>query len=441
MKKVLFTVLAATATLVACNKAEVTASVSDTNRIVRFQTNNIYEFDTKAMTSGNVSIWAGDPINTVNASYTISGSNLAGNQILWGVDQVGTETATEFFSVYPYKSEYAFSHGTTGLPVTVGSTITLDEAFNFTVAAKKAAPGTDAENPASVAFAYSHPFAKITYQITNSSDDAIASATISGVYHAAVMDYTGTESISTTISLPASPVTVNDVAMTQERDVSGKKVFSTVTTPGSVTPVIKVTMHSGNVYTFTAGSALSATAGKAYVAQISITSTHISTNSSRTFGATFSETDWATDNETFNSPGSENKTTTTGDTNWPVIRGKNIKVGSDLSGNFERAYYMQCVGANSYKLVIQKTTASDGETAHFKVNIPGTGAWYGNDNEVPNVSSTGWSKFTGDGEGDDPHVQWGGDTDSYITIYYYSDKNPKEIWVASGNDTAWPFSE
>ena len=60
MKKLFFVLCAAAATLVACNKAEVAAPVANDNaRVVKFAAENLYEFETKAIT-GSVGIWAGD---------------------------------------------------------------------------------------------------------------------------------------------------------------------------------------------------------------------------------------------------------------------------------------------------------------------------------------------------------------------------------------------
>ncbi len=115
MKKVFLIAAAAVATLAACNKAETPGQVNEASRIVKFQVTNNYSFQTKAEigAGSQVAIYAGDPINASNQAYTVgampttepaAAGTLTGSSIEWGIEQIGTSTATKFFAMYPYAS-------------------------------------------------------------------------------------------------------------------------------------------------------------------------------------------------------------------------------------------------------------------------------------------------------------------------------------------------
>ena len=308
MKKILFVLCAAAATLVACNKAEVATPDNTGDRVVRFQAENLYAFETKAM-SGNVGIWAGSPINTNNASYTIDGSNLTGSSILWGIEQLGTATPSYFFAKYPYGAEDSFSHST-GLSFAIrtdsGDNKTEDvaSALNYMVAGVKAAPGTG-ESPATVAFNFKHPFAKLVYKVTNTSDDNIRCATISGAAWAGTIDYAETEAAAPQVlTVTATPsATRTDGTEANNAYMNGGEwdetenafVFYTITLPvASLSPSITIFMHSGAKYTYNVSSPINAEAGKIYTATINIdgTNNHSHITNNRVVTASFSETDW-----------------------------------------------------------------------------------------------------------------------------------------------------
>lgn len=434
MKKLFFVLCAAAATLVACNKAEVAAPVANDNaRVVKFAAENLYEFETKAIT-GSVGIWAGDPINANNQSYTISGSSLTGSSILWGIEQAGTNNPSEFFAMYPYDSDASFTHGT-GYAFTIRTdtgdhkTEDIAAAENFMVAATKAAPGTD-ETPAAVTFNFVHPFAKIVYKITNNSDDAIRCATIAGVYWNGTIDYSGSEvgplAVAATYSGSATDGTEANKTWLNGGDlVEGKYVFHTITMPKSgLTPAITVYMHSGATYTFNISGTLTAEAGKVYTANIELTHVQTSSTLGRTVSSTFTETDW-TDGEGPTIASGDNYSSSTA---WPILKGVNFELvragGNIAANNWSTALPMTCVGTHLYRAVIKKTDAAN---IKFKAVIPGvTDSWYGKGTQTTDGD---WQHYTG-GDGD---IEWGGDVDDLISIYFNDDTH--EIYVRTGDFT------
>lgn len=399
MKKTLFCALAAVAALVACNKAEVsTPVVSDASRVVSFKAENLYTFQTKAMESGTVGIWAGAPINEENKAYTISGSTLSGSSILWGIEQAGTDTPSYFFAMYPRVADASFTHGTGysyAIRVDSGDNKTEDiaTAENFMVAATKAAPGTD-ETPATVAFSFSHPFAKIVYRITNSSDDAIRCATIKGVYWNGTIDYTEAEATGAKTVTATHTGSVTDGTETHNTYLNGgdlvddKYVFHTITMPAEgLVPEIKVLMWSGATFSFSVDGYLDAVAGKEYTADITLSAAHDHTESSveRTMTASFSATDWTAgeapdmDDEEYSGTGVDH---------WGYIKGD---LNDDLD-NWGGGIPMKCIGKDKWEVTL--TSAAD---KHFKPVMKsesdGSLTWYGQSsyddgNQRSNISSS-----------------------------------------------------
>ena len=402
--------------------------------MISFKAENLYSFDTKAMESGTVRIWAGSPIDA-SSTYTIDGASLTGGTLLWGVSQAGTTTSSDFFSVYPSAAGETFAHGTTGFDYEITGAddaayrTKTSEAIDLTVAAKKAAPGT-AETPATVALSYTHPFAKIVYVITNSSDDSIEKATISGVYHHGIFDYSESAGVLSTTTSTGEYTTVSDKAMVQS-NASNVYTFSTVSVPHtSVNPQIKIYMHSGAYYTFSLTAAQDLAAGMLYTASITIDHTQQTSSVSRTVTCSFTETDWPDSDHdtdvTFDTSGD----TYTDATSWPCIKGRNIKVGTDLSGNFERSFPMTCVGANSYKIVIQKQ--NNDNNFEFKVYVSGTDTWYGRATSSTNATTDGdWKYYTLSSPGSD--IVWSDHVDGKITLYYYKDSGT--LYVRTGEQT------
>lgn len=447
MKKILFILCAAAATLVACNKAEVAAPVANSSRIVRFETENLYSFETKAMSAGEfVGIWSAAPAEVgSNVKYTIAEGSpkktlSATSPILWGVEQAGTSTTSDFFAVYPWKDAETFTHGSTGyvynVDLTTGDTKTasIERAEQLMVAASKAAPGTG-ETPDPVDLSFKHPFAKIVYTITNNSDDAIRCATISGVYWNGSIDYSGegpVYDVTATLSGSATDGTEANKTWLNGNSTDG---FYTITYPKSdLAPAIKVFMYSGATYTFSLSSTLNAQAGKVYTASITLDHLQTQTSNGRSIAGTFTESDWS--DPVAQTVASSNGYEEGEMESRPQLKGRNLKVGSNASGDFERDYPMALVGVNDldehiYRITVQKNAAVN-TSMEFKVKVGNN--WYGKDSQADETGSTGWVKVTGDGANNDPNMEWGysDDADSYVTIYYNYTSHC--MYVKSGED-------
>lgn len=400
MKKIFIAVLAVAAALTACNKAEIQAPVSDASRVVKFTADNFYTFETKAaMESGTVGIWAGAPINANNQTYTISGSNLTGNSILWGIEQAGTTTPSYFFAMYPRVDGASFTHGTGysyAIRVDSGDNKTADiaTAEEFMVAATKAAPGTEA-TPATVAFSFSHPFAKIVYKVTNNSDDAIRCATIAGVYWNGTIDYveaeaTGAKTVTATKSGEVTDGTEAHNTYLNGGDlVDGKYVFHTITMPSTgLAPVIKVFMWSGATFTFNIDGTLNAEAGKEYTANITISNSHDHGASTvgRTMTASFTATDWTAGAAPTVASG--DGYSNTGIDHWGYIKGD---LNEALNG-WQTDLPMKCIGNDKWEVTVT-SEASKNFKPVMKSTSDNSLTWYGQAswdeaNQRINISST-----------------------------------------------------
>ena len=187
MKKIFVAILAAAAVFAACNKAEIKTPVSDEARVVKFGVTNFYNFETKAAIAANahVAIYAGAPINVKNADYTVAtmptadpaaAGTLSGSAILWGVQQMGTDTDTKFFAMYPRETDEANNAFDTETPLPYAIEASAEsEAYakDFLVDVVDQHPGNDVEHPNTVTFNLEHPFVLLRYAITNASPDDV----------------------------------------------------------------------------------------------------------------------------------------------------------------------------------------------------------------------------------------------------------------------------
>ena len=436
MKRYFFLAAIAAAAFVSCDKADVeTPNVPESSRIVKFTTQNLYSFDTKAAlaVSGHVAIYAGAPINVKNADYTVASmptaepaaaGTLTGDAILWGIEQIGTNTDTKFFAMYPYavsddRNAFDAEHP---LPYSIDASAESEAyAKDFLVDVVDQHPGADVEHPNTVSFALEHPFVLLRYVITNASDDTIKKVEISGVHK------DGTLAYATAAVTPTGEAIAANAAreMPLESEEGNVKTFYSVIMPESVAinPTIKITTWGGCTSTYSLSAAQTFLAGKSYTASITYSNTHTAVTSNRTMTADFDVEPWsAASNPTVGDQANYDDNAD----NWPIIKGVGIS-GCSWDGGLA----MTCVGDNSYRKVI--TLSGDG--AHeFKVyKASGTGVWYG-------FSSTetvdGWTKIVTT-TGDAANVSITGDADATFTIYYYEKDNsdPHEIWVKAGDVT------
>lgn len=437
MKKSFILILAAAATLVACQKSQV-VTPKENNRLVKFTTENLYQFDTKAMT-GSVKVWAGSPINS-NSEYSISGSNLTGGSLLWGVEQAGTTTPSYFFAKYPYVAGDAFTHTSAAydcsIDVSTGDakTIAIDAAVNLMVAATKAAPGTG-EDPAAVAFSFKHPFAKLVYNVTNNSDDAVQFATISGVAWNGSIDYTETDADApqqlTVTATPTAARTTGAEASNEFMNggwdsTAEKYVYYTISLPAaSMSPVITIKMYSGATYTYSLSSAITLEAGKIYTANITLGNTHnhSSVTNNRTVTATFTETDWA-DAASQPSLAVSDGYDASGITYWAYVSASSYD-GSTYN-NFATKKPMSLVGDHLWKTTITFAAAGTDDVRKFKLRI--NDAWVGQTAKTSDDHD--WSVWTvAEGTGDDISNSFKASTTYTI---YFKNYGTKQCYVKEG---------
>lgn len=428
MKKIFLTIIAVAATLVACNKAEVApVNANDDARIVKFNVTNNYAFETKTAiaASSHVAIYAGEPINFANQDYTVgsmptaepaAAGTLSGSSIKWGVEQVGTETNTKFFAMYPYEDDAARDEfdATHTLSYTIDATTASEEyAKDFLVDVVDQNPGTDVEHPNAVTFNLEHPFALLRYAITNTSDDAIQKVEIYGVHKSGTLAYS-TAAITATGDAIASGSPRN---MPQESVVDNVYTYYSVIVPeNSINPTIKITTWGGESCTYALSAAQNFVAGKTYTASITYGgTTHAATTSVRDLTVGFNVTDWSA---AVNPTVGDKANATDNTDNWPFVRGTNF--GSD----WDTGLAMKCMGENTYRLVITATAAGE-----FKIYKKTGNTWLGK---------------SGDPSTDDEWSYWAAvdadnvpiDAAGTYTIYYYSDgPSGAQIWLKSGNET------
>ena len=369
MKKAFVTILGLAACLVACNKAEKVAPAAlDPNRPVQFTVSNIYTLDTKADAIANgkaVAIYAGSPINADNVSATVTmeagatSGTLAPtvtNSLLWGVGQ--TTQATKFLAVYPYETTRPLvgeTEETKYIEYSITDAESVEYADKFLAAAASQAPGTG-ETPAKVALAFKHPFAKLVYNISNTSDDFVASAAISGIRRTGHLMFATGEVTTTGEAVAADEA----VAL----NANGVNSFMTVVMPEStaVNPVVTVTMVSGATYTFQLAAPTALAAGKVYTANIAISGSHSTTESNRTVLGTFTVTDWQNvDAGNLTAGGS------TAAAKWWYLEGNIDTVDGTTDGNWSKHIPFKCVGPVTWQVDFYYAGTNDYSTNGFKI--------------------------------------------------------------------------
>lgn len=426
MKKSIILVFAAGAALLACNKNEAisTSGVSDQDRVVKFEMTKLYSFDTKAAIGVNsaVAIYADNLANASNVSYTVSEMPtaepsavgiLSGEAIKWGIEQMGTNTSTKFFAMYPYADgdqRNAFSTSTA-----LAYNIDSDEyARDFMVDVVDQYPGSDVEHPNPVTFNLEHPFAMLRYVITNSSDDAIRFVKIHGVHKTGNLAY-GTAAVTAT----GDALNAGTAAELSSESVAGNvyTYYSVIVPESSINPVITITTWTGATSTYALSAAQDFVAGKKYTASITYNHTHGVTTSNRTVEAGFNITDWDAEDVTAGTESGYTDDTS----NWPILK------GTGFGSSWESGLRMSCVGENSFRKVITKS--GDVQFKVYKEN----GTWYGFDSTE---TVDGWTKITTSTDGSAGNISLTGEN-GYYTIYYYAKSNsdPHEVWIKSGDVT------
>ena len=435
MKKLVLALAVAAAALCACTKAETLTSVNDEARIVKFSMGNFYSFNTRAAiaASTHVGIYASSPIGAYNQDYTVgsmptaepaAAGTLTGNSILWGAQQIGTDTPSKFFAIYPYASsdERNAFDAEHPIPYAIQATAESEEyAKDFLVDVVDQYPGNDEENPNTVSFNLHHPFAMLRYAITNSSDDVIRKVEIYGVHKTGNLAYNTAAVTATGDALTALTL----VEMPKESEVGSLSTYYSVIIPeASINPTIKITTWGGCTCTYQLSEAQEFQAGKTYTASITYSNTHSKNNSNRNLTATFNVTDWTA---AATNPTAGDQTGFNGNDNeWPYIKGANIDGVDDWSGYVP----MACIGENSYRKVIQLKAGET--TANIKI-YKDNGTWYGLGSAD---TYEGWNKITTSIDGGAANITVTAESaGGKVTIYYYIGDPNHEVWWKAGDVT------
>lgn len=383
MKKTLLTVLALAGLLSACQKAKEMPVVPA--RPVTFSVENLYSLETKAdaiATGKHVAVYAGAPINKENVSFNVTmneNSTTAGtltptvtNSLLWGVGQTTQET--KFLAVYPHETVRPLvgeAEAEKYIDYAIASAEDVAYAAEFLAAAASQAPGTG-ETPAKVALNFKHPFVKLVYNVTNTSDDAVASVKISGIRRTGHLMF-ATGAVTTTGEAVAAnaAVTLNYL---------GEGSYMTVVMPEStaVNPVITVVMASGAEYAFALAEGVALEAGKVYTAGIQITGSHGTEQSDRTVLGTFTVTDWTNVNA-----GSLTATGSTPAAKWWYLEGNIDEVTGTTDGNWGKHIPFKCVSATVWTVdfyyAATETDADHGFKIRYAADVSDWSEAYGKD--------------------------------------------------------------
>lgn len=371
MKKALISILAVAATLVACQKNDVT--VKNNPREVRFTVTNLGNYQFKSATLGlgedgcsTVGIYAED-LFADNVEATVSGTTLTpSSTIYWGVDQTANST---FVARYPYAGGAAVSGEYT---ITPNQSAIDDFSYHANVMHAVTSANPD---PGTVAFTFVHPFAKVSVDITNNlGADAVASVILKNVKQTASVLNLGTVPATITLSDAKSDVTAYATSATK---------YEMIVMPQSATSEmdIVVTTVKNCVYTFRITGDYTFKAGKVATAEVTLNPT--SGASGAPLGViSFAATDWTDDDDT-----------TVGTIGTPVLGEYWTVFGNvystadkdDVPDAWSKNYPMLYSAANTWTITLNyDDSASDDSGKGFKFKLGDT--YYGTSTEEAPVS-------------------------------------------------------
>lgn len=242
MKKLVFALAVVAAALCACNKAENPSG--EGRKAVKFTVENLGTVTLRSATlaigetgCSNVGIYAAD-LGANNVQATVSGSTLTpATTIYW---KVGQTEATQFVARYPHANDGTINGAYT---VTADQSAIDDFSYHANV---MSAVQTATPDPGTVAFNFTHPFAKVVVNVTNNlSADAVASVVLQNVKQtASSLDMT-TAPATTTLDNEVVPVNVTAYKVSATE-------FDMIILPQALTASmnIVVTTTLGSVYTF-----------------------------------------------------------------------------------------------------------------------------------------------------------------------------------------------
>lgn len=294
MKKIFFVLAAAAALLCSCNKNELAPNQGP--KAVQFTVANLGSYTLKSATLGlgeagcsNVGIYAAD-LGANNVQATVSGSSLTPvSTIYW---RVGQTEATQFVARYPH-ADGASINGEYEIPADQSAEDTFTYHANVMTAVQSATP-----DPGTVAFNFTHPFAKVVVNITNNLDaDAVASVVMQNVKLAAsALDMT---------TAPATPTLTDAKANVTAYRVSANSYALILMPQAAANDMnIVVTTTQNSVYTFRISNAsYTFHAGKTATAAVTLEPIGGSDFERNAVGAmTFATTDWVADEATTIAP-------------------------------------------------------------------------------------------------------------------------------------------
>ena len=240
MKKILFVFAAAAALLCSCNKSDLTANQGP--KAVQFTVANLGSYTLKSATlelgeagCSNVGIYASD-LGANNVQATVSGRALTpASTIYW---RVGQTEASQFVARYPYTVDAPIS-GEYTIPADQTSTDDYSYHANVMSAVQSATP-----DPGTVAFSFTHPFARVEVNITNNlGADAVDSVVMQNV-----------KLTASTLNMAVSPaaVTLADTKSNVFAHRASATSFELVLMPQPAADDmnIVVTTSKNSVYTF-----------------------------------------------------------------------------------------------------------------------------------------------------------------------------------------------
>lgn len=242
MKKTVLALAVVAAALCACTKPENPTGVG--RKPVKFTVGNLGTVTLKSATiaigedgCSKVGIYAAD-LGADNVQATVTGNALTpDNTIYW---KVGQTESTQFVARYPHANDGGINDA-----YTVAADQSSEDAFSYHANVMTAVQ-TASPDPGTVAFNFTHPFAKVVVNVTNNlGEDAVSSVVLQNVKQTASTLNMTTSPATTTLDGEEDPVNVTAYGVSATQ-------FAMIILPQALTASmnIVVTTSKGSVYTF-----------------------------------------------------------------------------------------------------------------------------------------------------------------------------------------------
>jgi len=287
MKKIVFVLAVIAVSLSSCSKEE-SRGGSFGAKAVKFSVSNLSNYVFKSTVqigqdgSSPVGIYAAE-LGADNVQATVDGTSLTPSKTIYW--KVGQTSATRFIARYPY-AEGSTINGEYTIPADQSNVEAYSYQNNMMTAVQDASP-----DPGTVAFNFTHPFAKVVFNITNNLEaDAVASVVLKNVKHKA-----GCLDLSTA---PASVTLASDITNVTAYKTADN-AYSLILMPQQSTDStdIVVTTTLGSVYTFRITGTYTFQAGKIATAALTLDPIDGSGSSLTAVGQmSFTTSDWSAGN-------------------------------------------------------------------------------------------------------------------------------------------------